>query len=157
MDRLLLRNRGCRRQRKDAGCRGQETSRSHAPHNRYPGAAIPDSANALLESVMKGVHEALQEGLPTLDEVQKAVTAEELREKFAGKDEDLERRFRQRVKELVQIAIREERTDRTIGKMDRHCALVRYMHVTLARWPPPTATGNAGVRKRELADLIAVE
>ena len=63
----------------------------------------------LLETVMKGVHQALQEGMLTLDEVQKAVTADELREKFTRKDEDLDSRFRERVKYLVKMAIREER------------------------------------------------
>jgi hypothetical protein len=64
---------------------------------------------ALLESVTKGVHQALQKGMLTLDEVQKAVTADELLEEFAHHDKDLEARFRTRVKEIIEIAIREER------------------------------------------------
>ena len=64
---------------------------------------------ALLESVTHGVREALQKGMLTLDEVQKAVTADELREKFAHGDFDLESRFHQRVRDLVEIAIREQR------------------------------------------------
>jgi glyoxylase-like metal-dependent hydrolase (beta-lactamase superfamily II) len=64
---------------------------------------------ALLESVTQGVREALQKGMLTLDEVQKAVTVDELREKFAHNDPDLEARFRQRVRDLVEIAIREQR------------------------------------------------
>ena len=63
----------------------------------------------LLESVMAGVHEALQKGLTTLDQVQNVVTVDDLREEFAGQDEDLQRRYRQRVRDLVRIAIREER------------------------------------------------
>lgn len=63
----------------------------------------------LLESVTHGVRDALQKGMLTLDEVQKAVTADELREKFAHGDPDLEARFRQRVRDLVEIAIREQR------------------------------------------------
>lgn len=64
---------------------------------------------ALVESVIRGVQEALQKGMLTLDEVQKAVTVDDLREKFAHNDPDLEARFRQRVRELVEIAIREHR------------------------------------------------
>jgi cyclase len=63
----------------------------------------------LLESVIRGVHGALQMGTLTLDEVQKAVTVEELREKFTRNDPDLDARYRQRVKQLVELAIREER------------------------------------------------
>jgi cyclase len=64
---------------------------------------------ALLESVSQGVHEALLEGKLTLDEVQRSVTAEGLREKFTHDDEDLDRRYRDRVRQLVKLAIREER------------------------------------------------
>lgn len=63
----------------------------------------------LLETVTRGVHQALQKGALTLDDVQKAVTADELREKFAHGDPDLEARYRARVKELVATAIREQR------------------------------------------------
>lgn len=63
----------------------------------------------LLESVVKGVHEALQKGMLTLDEVQKAVTADDLREKFSHNDKDLDARYRERVKVLVKLAIREAR------------------------------------------------
>jgi glyoxylase-like metal-dependent hydrolase (beta-lactamase superfamily II) len=63
----------------------------------------------LLESVIKGVHGALQKGMVTLDEVQKAVTVDELRERFTHNDKDLDTRFRERVKALVKIAIREAR------------------------------------------------
>jgi cyclase len=63
----------------------------------------------LFETVTQQVHQALQKGLLTLDEVQKTVTADELREKFAHGDSDLETRYRARVKELVETAIREQR------------------------------------------------
>ena len=64
---------------------------------------------ALLESVTAGVRKALQGGAQTLEEVQKAVTAEDLRERFTHGDADLEPRFRDRVRALVRIAIREAR------------------------------------------------
>ena len=60
----------------------------------------------LLEAVIKGVREALQKGMVTLDEVQKTVTVDELREKFTHNDKDLDTRFRERIKALVKIAIR---------------------------------------------------
>jgi hypothetical protein len=41
--------------------------------------------------------------------VQKAVTADELRERFTHGDKDLETRFRDRVKAIVKIAVRETR------------------------------------------------
>jgi len=63
----------------------------------------------LLGSVTKGVHEALQRGMRSLDEVQAAVTADELREKFTHNDTDLDARFSALVKYLVKIAIREAR------------------------------------------------
>jgi cyclase len=64
---------------------------------------------ALLESVTKAVRDVLQKGAQTLDEVQKAVTADDLRERFAHGDADLETRFGNRVKELVKVAVREAR------------------------------------------------
>ncbi|MGH9712212.1 MAG: MBL fold metallo-hydrolase [Candidatus Acidiferrales bacterium] len=63
----------------------------------------------LLESVIEGVHDALLRGMLTLDEVQKAVTVEQLREKFTHNDKDLDTRFRERVKYLVKMAVREAR------------------------------------------------
>jgi cyclase len=63
----------------------------------------------LLETVTRGVHDALQKGALTLDEVQRTVTTDELRDKFAQGDPDLEARYRARVKELVETAIREQR------------------------------------------------
>lgn len=63
----------------------------------------------LIESVINGVHQALLNGMLTLDEIQKAVTAEELREKFTHNDADIDKRFRSRVNDLVELAIREQR------------------------------------------------
>jgi cyclase len=68
-----------------------------------------DLETRLLELVSKGVHEALQKGMQTLDEVQSAVTADELREQFTHDDPDLDRRLRNRVKDLVQLVIREQK------------------------------------------------
>jgi glyoxylase-like metal-dependent hydrolase (beta-lactamase superfamily II) len=64
---------------------------------------------ALLESVTERVREALQKGAQTLDDVQKTVTAEDLRERFTHDDPDLDARFRDRVKVLVKLAVREAR------------------------------------------------
>lgn len=63
----------------------------------------------LLESAIKGVREALKKGVMTLDEMQKAVTLDELRESFTHNDEDLDARFRARIKVLVKLAVREAR------------------------------------------------
>jgi cyclase len=63
----------------------------------------------LIEAVIEGVHGALQKGMLSLDEVQQAVTVEELRVKFTHNDSDLDARYRNRVKELVDLAIREQR------------------------------------------------
>jgi glyoxylase-like metal-dependent hydrolase (beta-lactamase superfamily II) len=63
----------------------------------------------LLEAVIKGVHEALQRGVVTLDEMYKAVTVDELRDRFTHNDKDLETRYRDRVKAIVRVAIREAR------------------------------------------------
>ncbi len=63
----------------------------------------------LIEAVIKGVHEALRKGMLSLDEVQKAVTVDELRVKFTHDDADLDMRYRSRVKDLVELAIREQR------------------------------------------------
>jgi glyoxylase-like metal-dependent hydrolase (beta-lactamase superfamily II) len=64
---------------------------------------------ALLETVTREAREALRNGAQTLDEVQKTVTAEDLRMQFTHGDADLETRFRDRVKQLVKLAIREAR------------------------------------------------
>ena len=62
----------------------------------------------LLDTVIAGVREQLQKGALTLADIQAVVTAESLREKFTNNDPDLDARFRDRVKFLVKIAIREE-------------------------------------------------
>jgi hypothetical protein len=63
----------------------------------------------LLEAVTRGVQEALQKGMRTLADVQKGVTAEEFRDRFTHGDADLDARFRDRVRTLVKLAIREAR------------------------------------------------
>jgi glyoxylase-like metal-dependent hydrolase (beta-lactamase superfamily II) len=63
----------------------------------------------LLESVVREVRAALRKGVLTLDEIQREVTAEELREQFTHNDADLDARYRDRVKYIVRIAIREAR------------------------------------------------
>ncbi|PWT88717.1 MAG: hypothetical protein C5B54_10150 [Acidobacteria bacterium] len=63
----------------------------------------------LLETIVKGVHDSLQKGMITLDDVQKAVTAENLREQFTHNDPDLETRFRSRVQALTKLEVREAR------------------------------------------------
>lgn len=55
------------------------------------------------------MRDALHKGMLTLDEVEKAVSVDELRERFAHGDEDLNARFRARVKALVKFAVREAR------------------------------------------------
>ena len=62
----------------------------------------------LLDTVIAGVREQLRKGALTLADIQAAVTAENLRVKFTNNDPDLDSRFRDRVKFLVKIAIREE-------------------------------------------------
>jgi hypothetical protein len=44
-----------------------------------------------------------------LDEMYKAVTVDELRDRFTHNDKDLETRYRDRVKAIVRVAIREAR------------------------------------------------
>ena len=63
----------------------------------------------LLEAVIKGVHEGLQRGIVTLDEMYKTVTVDELRERFTHNDPDLKARYTDRVKAIVRFAIREAR------------------------------------------------
>lgn len=62
----------------------------------------------LLETVIAGVREQVRKGQFTLADIQAAVTADNLREKFTHGDPDLDARYRSRVKILVKIAIREE-------------------------------------------------
>jgi cyclase len=63
----------------------------------------------LLETVVKDVRTSLQSGMRTLADVQAAVTAEPLRTRFTGGDKELDERFRDRVKVLVKLAVREAR------------------------------------------------
>lgn len=61
----------------------------------------------LLDAVISGVAKAGREGIRTLDEIQKAVTVDELREQLVHGDSDLEVRFRSRVKDLVGFVVAE--------------------------------------------------
>lgn len=63
----------------------------------------------LLESVTREVRQALRRGMTSLEQIQSAVTAESLRQRFTNNDEELDARFRARVKVLVQLAVREAR------------------------------------------------
>jgi len=63
----------------------------------------------LLEAVVSAVRAALRRGVLTLDEIQRQVTVEELREQFTHNDKDLDARYRDRVKTIVRIAVREAR------------------------------------------------
>jgi cyclase len=63
----------------------------------------------LMEKIVQGVHEALRRGAEKLEQVQEAVTVDELRTKFSGGDPELDRRYRDRVKAIVERAVREAR------------------------------------------------
>jgi cyclase len=55
----------------------------------------------LLEAVIDGVAKARSEGVSTLEDLERVVTVDELREPFAHGDPDLETRFRTRVKNII--------------------------------------------------------
>jgi cyclase len=61
----------------------------------------------LIETVSNGVARAKASGVQTVEEMEKVVTADDLRESFAHGDSDLEARFRTRVKALVGFAMAE--------------------------------------------------
>ena len=63
----------------------------------------------LLESVSRDVRAALQSGMRSLPDLQAAVTAEGLRTRFTGGDPELDERYRDRVRALVKLAVREAR------------------------------------------------
>lgn len=65
---------------------------------------------ALFESVIDGVAKARAGGAKTVEDFQKAVTVDELREKFAHGDSDLEQRFTARVNDLVAFVVAEGAT-----------------------------------------------
>lgn len=64
---------------------------------------------SLLETVVNDVRTALEKGALDLDEVRRQVDVERLREQFTHKDADLNARFDARVKDLIDIAVREQR------------------------------------------------
>jgi glyoxylase-like metal-dependent hydrolase (beta-lactamase superfamily II) len=68
-----------------------------------------DLESQLLDTIVQGVRDELRKGPLSLEEVQKAITAEDLREKFTHGDRDLDARFRDRVKAIVKNAVREAR------------------------------------------------
>jgi cyclase len=74
------------------------------------GPAFHDNAflnleRQLIESVLDGVAKARANGAQTLEEMQRIVTVDDLREKFTHGDADLDARFRSRVSDLVAFAM----------------------------------------------------
>jgi cyclase len=61
----------------------------------------------LIESVLTGVADARREGVTTVEDMQRRVTVDELRQAFTHGDTDLEARFRSRVATLVGFAMNE--------------------------------------------------
>jgi glyoxylase-like metal-dependent hydrolase (beta-lactamase superfamily II) len=67
--------------------------------------AFLDLERQLIESVLDGVAKARANGTQTLEEMQRIVTVDDLREKFTHGDADLDARFRSRVSGLVTFAM----------------------------------------------------
>jgi glyoxylase-like metal-dependent hydrolase (beta-lactamase superfamily II) len=63
----------------------------------------------LFETVISQVRQAVQQGLVTVEEVQKVVNVESLRLKFTHDDKDLNKQFRSYIKDMVENAYREAR------------------------------------------------
>jgi glyoxylase-like metal-dependent hydrolase (beta-lactamase superfamily II) len=63
----------------------------------------------LLESIVQQVAQAVQKGLVTVEEVQKAVNVEDLRPRFSHDDPDLDKKFRRFAKGMIENAYREAR------------------------------------------------
>lgn len=63
----------------------------------------------LLETIVSQVRQAVQKGMVTVEEVQKAVNVEPLRLKFTHDDNDLNGKFRRYVGRMVENAYREAR------------------------------------------------
>jgi cyclase len=63
----------------------------------------------LLETVVNQVGQAVQQGMVTVEEVQKAVNVESLRVKFTHDDKDLNNKFRSYAKGMIENAYREAR------------------------------------------------
>ncbi len=66
----------------------------------------------LLESVVSQVTQAVQKGMVTVEEIQKAVNVEPLRVKFTDDDKDLNDKFRRYVNGMIEHASREARDGR---------------------------------------------
>jgi cyclase len=58
----------------------------------------------LIESIWDGIVKAQASGITSIDELQRVVTVDELREDFAHGDSDLDARYRQRVQALIALA-----------------------------------------------------
>jgi cyclase len=67
----------------------------------------------LFESIVSQVRVAVQKGMVTLEEIQKAVNVEPFRVKFTHDDEDLNAKFRRYVNRMVDNASREARDGRS--------------------------------------------
>jgi predicted DNA-binding protein (UPF0278 family) len=63
----------------------------------------------LFESIIAQVREAVQRGLVTAEEVQKAVNVEDLRTQFTHDDSKLDAKFRRYVNGMIENAYREAR------------------------------------------------
>jgi glyoxylase-like metal-dependent hydrolase (beta-lactamase superfamily II) len=66
----------------------------------------------LLETVVSQVGQAVQRGMVTVEEIQKAVNVEPLPVKFTRDDKDLDRKFQRYVGRMVENASREARDGR---------------------------------------------
>lgn len=66
----------------------------------------------LLESIVRQVEPLVQNGVVTVEEMQKVVDVESLRVRFTGDDKDLNDQFRRNVNNLVENASREARDGR---------------------------------------------
>jgi len=64
---------------------------------------------ALFDSVVTQVRKAVQQGLVTVDEVEKTVNLEDLRSKFTNDDKNLDAKFRRYAKGMIENAYREAR------------------------------------------------
>lgn len=66
-----------------------------------------DLERPFIEAVITGVAEARAHGVQSVEELQRVVTIDSLREQFAHGDADLERRYASRVKDMVSFAAAE--------------------------------------------------
>jgi hypothetical protein len=64
---------------------------------------------ALFDSIVSQVRKAVQQGLITVDEVEKTVKLQDLRPKFTNDDKDLNAKFDRYAKRMIENAYREAR------------------------------------------------